>query len=239
MKTTKLFSITLFCSLLSLSAIVQASQSGNSRQTRKVEAFHGISVSSGIELFLTQKDQQEVRVEADDEDMENLVTKVEDGILKIYMKNNSWFNMDWSSTSRKVYVSFKNLDWLQASAGSDVVSQGVLNLDKLDVNASSGSDIELELNASEVSAESSSGSDISLKGKGLSIRANASSGSEINAGDFQAKRCHADVSSGSDIRVYVTEELDANASSGGDIGYAGNPAHKDINESSGGDVHSR
>ncbi|NOY95725.1 MAG: DUF2807 domain-containing protein, partial [Chlorobi bacterium] len=51
--------------------------------------------------------------------------------------------------------------------------------------------------------------------------------------------CRVEVSSGSDASVYVTNELYARASSGGDIRYSGNPEHKDIRESSGGDIYKR
>lgn len=231
--------------LLSLFLVIttgaHAALTSDGRQSRSVEEFHGISVSNGIDLYLTQKNVQEVRVEADEEDLENLVTKVEGGILKIYMKEKSWslFNMGWSHSARKVYVSFKTLDKLEASSGSDVVSQSVLNLDHLELDASSGSDVKLELNADRVNATTSSGSDIKLKGKANYLQANASSAGDIDATDFQTKRCDASASSGSDLRVYATEELDANASSGADIAYWGNPARKNINESSGGDVHNR
>jgi hypothetical protein len=99
--------------------------------------------------------------------------------------------------------------------------------------------VKLELEANEVVVESSSGSDIFLKGKVSVLEAHASSGSDIDASELQSRKCNASVSSGSDIKVYVTEELDANASSGGDITYSGNPKAKDINESSGGDVHGK
>ena len=239
MTSIKLLSITLFSALISLSSIVQAAQSGNNKQTRTVSKFHGISVSSGVDLYLTQKNIQEVRVEANEEGLKNLVTEVQGGILKIYMKDKSWSNLNWKDQSIKVYVSFITLDKLQASAGSDIASESVLNFEKLEVDASSGSDVKLELNASDISVESSSGSDIRLKGKAASLHVSASSGSDINAADLQSKRCQASVSSGSDIKINVTEELDAHASSGGDISYSGNPAKKEIKKSSGGDVHSR
>lgn len=241
MKTNQLFSTVLLFLALFINTGLQAALTGDGRQNRSVDEFHGISVSSGIDLYLTQKNVQEVRVEADEDVMDKIITKVEGGILKIYMKENSWswFNLGWSHSTRKVYVSFKTLDKLEASAGSDVVSQSVLNLNNLDLDVSSGSDVKLELNADRVNAVSSSGSDIKLKGKANSIQANASSAGDIDASAFQAKKCNAIASSGSDIRVYATEQLDANASSGADIGYMGNPAMKNINESSGGDVHSK
>ena len=239
MKTIKLFTLILFSIALFQTSAVQAGNAGGNRQTRQVSGFHGVSVSTGIDLYLTQKNVEEVVVEADTDDLEKIITKVEGGILKIYIREKSWFNMNWKTDPRKVFVSFKTLDKLEASAGSDVNSQGILRLEKLDVDASSGSDIKLELEVNELSVGSSSGSDISLKGKATNMQANASSGSDINASELQTKKCTASVSSGSDIRVYVTDELDANASSGGDIIYSGNPARKDINESSGGDVHGR
>lgn len=234
MKTIKLFTFLLF-----IAACLQASGANAGRQTRHISGFHGISVSSGIDLYLTQKSVEEVAVEAESEDLDKIITEVESGILKIYIKEKSWFNMSWNSKPRKVYVSFKTLEKLEASAGSDVISEGRLKLDKLNLDASSGSDVKLELEVSDLSVGSSSGSDISLKGTANSIQANASSGSDIDASELQSKICDASVSSGSDVKVNVTEKLDASASSGGDISYSGNPKTKDINESSGGDVHGR
>ncbi len=239
MKRIKLLTIVLFGLATLQSTLLLASQTQGNRQTRQVGGFHGVSVSSGIDLYLSQKNSEEVVVEAESDDLNKIITEVEGGILKIYIKEKSWFNLDWNNHPRKVYVSFQTLDKIDASAGSDVISQAPVKLEKLTLDASSGSDVKLELEADEIVVESSSGSDISLKGKTSVIRASASSGSDINASELQARKCTASISSGSDIRVYVTEELDANASSGGDIVYSGNPKTKDINESSGGDVHGK
>jgi hypothetical protein len=239
MRTFKLFTVILFTTVIFQTATLMASTANDSRQTRQITGFHGVSVSSGIDLFLTQKNVEEVFVEAGSEDLEKIITKVENGILRIYIREKSWFGIGWNNRPRKVYVSFVNLDKLDASAGSDVKTTSVLKLGKLDVDVSSGSDVKLELEASEVRVGTSSGSDISLKGKAKVIHADASSGSDLNAGDLETQKCVASVSSGADIRVNVTEELDAHASSGGDISYSGSPKTKNINKSSGGDVHGR
>lgn len=235
MKTIKLVSLFVF----SVLAFQVSAVSASSRQPRSVSGFHGISVSSGIDLYLSQKDVEQVSVEANSDDLDKIVTKVESGILKIYMKPNNAISFSWSKSPRKVYVTFKMLDKLEASSGSDVYSQERLTLNKLNLDASSGADIKLELEVADLSAESSSGSDICLKGKAAVMQCNASSGSDIDAGELEAKKCIASSSSGSDVSVNVTSELDANASSGGDITYSGNPGAKNINESSGGDVHHR
>lgn len=239
MKTTKLFGLLLFCATLFLTLPSRASQSNPDRQTRNISGFHGISVSSGVDLYLSQDNVEKVVIEADPDDLDKIITEVEGGILKIYVKEKSFFNLNFTKRTRKAYVSFKVLDMLDASAGSDVHSQAALKLDNVKMHASSGSDIKLELDANELSAESSSGSDITLKGKADVFSADASSGSDINAGEFQVRKCNASASSGSDVRVNVTDEINANASSGGDVTYSGDPKTKDINESSGGDVNHR
>jgi hypothetical protein len=235
MKTIKLLTVLLIICASFQSNTLQA----EGRQKRDITGFHGVSVSSGIDLYLTQENVEEVFVEADSDDLDKIITKIEGGILKIYVKEKSWFNMNWNNQTRKVHVSFTNLDKIDASAGSDVISQGVLMLKELDMDASSGSDIKIELEADGLNVDSSSGSDIQLKGKANVLQASASSGSDIDASELQTKKCTASVSSGSDIKVNVSEELDANASSGGDISYSGNPKSKNINESSGGDVHGK
>lgn len=239
MKTIKLISIFLFFTAFVLVNSLSAAQTNADRQTRTVSGFHGVSVSTGIDLYLTQKNTEEVVVETNAEDMDKIITDVEGGILKIYMKEKSWFNLNMKNVHRKVYVSFKTLDKLYASAGSDVISESPLKLDNLKIEASSGSDVKLELEANELSVESSSGSDVTLKGKAKFLQAHASSGSDINANELQTRKCSASTSSGSDIRINVTDELSASASSGGDITYSGNPSKKDINKSSGGGVHGR
>lgn len=239
MKTIQILPILLFVVAIFVAMPAGASNSGSTRQTRDVKGFHGISVSNGVDLYITQKNVEEVVVEADQDDLDKIITTVEGGILKIYIREKSWFKINWNNAKRKVYVSVKELDKLYASAGADVVSESVLKLNKLDMDASSGSDIRLELEAGSLSADSSSGSDISLKGKVDILQVNASSGGDIDAGNLQSKKCRAGTSSGSDISIYVTDELNASASSGGDISYSGNPKIKDINESSGGDVRGR
>lgn len=239
MRIIKLFVLLLAAGAIFQSETLQAAQSNDGRQTRQISGFHGVSVSSGIDLFLTQKNVEEVFVEAKTDDFDKIITEVEGGILKIYIKDKSWPHLNWNNEPRKVYVSFKTLDKLDASAGSDVNSAAVLKLDKLDLDVSSGSDVKLELDAKQLRVNSSSGSDVSLNGKAEVAEVSASSGSDITAGDLETKKCSANVSSGSDISIKVTEELNADASSGGGIDYSGNPRVKNIRKSSGGDVVGR
>ena len=94
-------------------------------ETRTVKPFRSIKVTDGIDLYLTQSNEDKVVVSASrDEYRSRLKTEVEDGQLKIYYDRESF--SDWTSTGKKlkVYISFKTLDKLTAHDGSSVTVEG-------------------------------------------------------------------------------------------------------------------
>ncbi len=227
----------IFFSLIALTLLtISTSAFAEKTETRNVGgSFNGIDVSSGIDLYIRMGETEEVKIVADNDIIDKIITKVEGGVLKIYVKQNNWFN--WSGNEkRKAYVTVKELKSIDASAGSDVKSENTLKGDDLKVSASSGSDLTLDLFCKNLKVDTSSGSDAKLSGKVKYLTASSSSGSDLDARNLESVICKVSVSSGSDATVNVSEELEASASSGGDIDYYGNPSVKNIDESSGGDV---
>lgn len=234
MKTFKKLSILLIALILG-SNIQAVAFSSEKTENRNLKDFTSIKVSAGIDLYLRMGETEEVKVVADGDIIDKVITEVKNGTLNIYMKQNN--NWNWGNTkSRKVYVSVKELVKLDASSGSDVNSENTLTGESLEVRASSGSDVNIDIYFKNFSVDTSSGSDARISGKTKNFEASASSGSDIKAQDLESVICKVSVSSGSDATVNVSGELYANASSGGDVRYYGNPQVKDINESSGGDV---
>ena len=73
MKRVKLLTILLFGLATIQSTLLLASGTQGNRQTRQVSGFHGVSVSSGIDLYLTQKNTEEVVVEAESDDLDKII----------------------------------------------------------------------------------------------------------------------------------------------------------------------
>lgn len=238
MKTAKNLFLYLLLAIVGISMTTRANGSDKT-EFRKTESFTGIKVSTGIDLYVRMGDTEEVKVVADDDIIDNLITEVINGELRIYMKKTNWFNWSGMTKTRKVYVTVKELKKIDASSGSDVRSENTITGESLVIEASSGSDVILDLVCKNISVNTSSGSDAKLTGKAKTLKAEASSGSDINARELSTSVCYANASSGSDITVNVSDELVARASSGSDIRYYGNPGIKDTDESSGGDVSRR
>ncbi len=237
MKTIRLF-FALFFSFAVTGLI--ASGSSYKTETRNVSNYTAIKVSTGIGLYVKMGTSEEVKIIADNNEIDNIITEVKNGTLHIYSKKSTgWLNWNSFSKNRKAYVTIKELNEIEASSGSDVKSENTLSGESLKVRASSGSDINIAVIYRNLSVDTSSGSDVKISGKVKSFEAKASSGSDINAHGLESKTCKVNVSSGSDAQVNVTDEIHANASSGSDVYYYGNPQIKNINESSGGNVRHR
>lgn len=236
MKTIRIQSLLVLLILMGASLSVHAAKEKTKSELREVSAFSAIHVSSGIDLYLTQGKNQEVRVEAGPDLVGKIITRVEHGVLKICIKDKMNWDLGWNQM-RKVHVTFVDLNELNASAGSDVYSQNPFRLKELKISSSSGSDVQIDdLSAEFVSVVTSSGADARVLGKTISMYADASSGSDLDCSGLISEDCEVRASSGSDALVHATGSIKAHAGSGGDVRYAGKPAHRDVDESSGGEV---
>lgn len=195
------------------------------------ESFDAIEVSRGLDVYLTQSDNEDIEVEADENLQEIIITEVKNNVLKIYADENIRH-----SESKKVFVNFKSVNRISSSSGSDVFSTNTITAENLELKTSSGSDMELNINTEKVTCDTSSGSGLKLSGETKKLYAEASSGSDIKAGNLTAISSQVKASSGADITVNTSKELIAKASSGGDIKYYGNPEKVQTSDGTSGSI---
>lgn len=214
----KLF-LSLAC-LLSLGAFAQDSKTiadPNATVRTLSGSFTAISVSSGVDLYITQGNEESLAVSASDEKyMSRFKTEIENGTLKIYFDNKgiTWTSHD--NRKLKAYVSFKTLEKLQGSAGASVTVKGSMTADNLDMKFTSGAEFDGQVNAKQIVVDQNSGSEVNIAGK--------------------ADKLNIEVSSGGDVKITINKELSAKANSGGGIRYKGAGLIRDININSGGIV---
>jgi hypothetical protein len=226
--------------LLTGSYIVSKAQQINdgNAEKRNVGSFHGIEVGTGVQLFLTQGNAEEVAVSASSTEFrDKLVTEVVNGILKIhYDSKTGSVNKKKESKELKAYVSYKVLDLLDASTGAGVKIQGVLNSSSLKMKVNTGATAEGEVNINKLEIDQSTGSKVTLSGKAESLSVEGSTGSRFTGEGMETINCHAAVNTGARISVSAEKELQAKASTGGIIKYKGNASIREIKTNTGGSV---
>lgn len=202
-----------------------------------VKSFDAITVSSGIDLYLTQGASETLTIKGDNNLIKDVIVEQNGSSITIKKKEGVNWNKLFKGQSIKVYVNFKTLKSLAATGGSDVYTQNTLKADVLNLRASGGSDLKLTLACKDLTLNVSGGSDADLKGSGENLQLNASGGSDVNAFGYVVNYAKANVSGGSDANIYVNKALEAGASGGGDVNYKGNASLKKTTSSKSGDVN--
>ncbi len=186
-------------------------------QKRSVKEFSSISASTGVEVEIRVGDHFAVEVEADDNVLEFLVTKVEDHTLKIRTRNVNLMN-----AHLKVYITAPSIGEIKASSSAHIEIIEVLkSTEKIKMITSSSATINANVDAPELVLEASSSSKITIGGRARIVRAEASSSGEIEAGTLLSEQTKADASSSGIVNVFASIKLDAHASSSGIVRYKG------------------
>ncbi len=217
-----------------------------------VSDFHGIEVSGGFDVILVQGNSESLTLTAQKNLFDHITVKVDNGILKIYTRNNIW-----ATQPLKARITFKNIDNLDVSGGGDVTGETPVNVEELGVYISGGGDFSSVINSGEVKVNISGGGDAEIEGNIKDYYLDMSGGgdvkSEVNAsviscrigggGDlfFRSKEktsdAVVDINGGGDLDVEInTEKLKCTISGGGDATLSGQAAEFEINLNGGGDV---
>jgi len=240
MKTKQIQLIGIFAFLtfvLSSCWFMGPSVKGNGNVTeevRQVGEFDQIHVSRGMNVYVTQGSPAKVVVIADNNLHEVIETKVEGGVLKVYVNE----NIRWAK-EKKVMITVEKLSGLESTSGSNAWSQNQIMSENLELKASSGANIILEVNAKYLKADCSSGANIKLSGLAKEADMETSSGANLKGEELKAENCKMKASSGGNVSSTVNGRLEAQASSGGNIVYYGEPTETDVNTSSGGNIHKK
>lgn len=226
-------------------------------ETRNVGEFSGLEVSTGVDVVFKQENATSVKVFADSDKLQYIITKVENGILKVYIDNKGAKKMKFKNLSVNIssprmeniktssgasFSTINNLNGsninIDASSGSSV--KGKFNISKTSfIEASSGSNVKVDINTVSISVKSSSGSNVNVEGNSDEGMIDVSSGAVVKADNLRINNAEVESTSGSSASVNVKDKMRVKASSGGSVRYKGNPKiDSDVSKMSGGSLSS-
>lgn len=207
-------------------------------EKRNVSGFSGIDVGTGISLVLTKGASEEVAVSASKtEYRDKIITKVENGILKIHYKTETGsINRVKEHKDLKAYVSYKSLEKLIASTGAEVEIDGLLDASSFSLTANTGALVNGKIKASKLKVNQDTGSKITLSGSADQVEVEGDTGSKFMGEGLSAVSCDINVSTGAKVWITADKELKVKASTGGMVKYKGTASVKEIKRSTGGSV---
>ncbi len=198
----------------------------------EINDFHGIKASSGLNVFVEFGVMDNVvEVIADENLHEYISIEVNNGILKITSKRSIR-----RAASKDVFVKAGALDKIDVSSAAELIGENTLITEDIELGISSAGDLDLDLESGTVHVDVSSSGSAYLRGSARKLIADVSSAGDLNASGFIVEEADIDASSAADARIHVTKKIRARASSAGSVRYEGDPAERNVESSSAGNV---
>lgn len=176
--------------------------------------FDGIKVSAFFRVIFTQGEHQSVKIEADEELINKITTKVKGGILNLDIKG------DGNNSGRMtVYITNKDLISLEMSGASKFSSTNKIITPKLNLELTGISAATITADASIVKCNVFGVSKLDLQGTGEQLSADISGTAKLLASKFEVKEAKINTSGVGSATVNASKSVSLEASGASNIKY--------------------
>ena len=221
------------------------------REARPVSGITGVELATRGKLFITLGETESLEIEGGENRIPLIRTAVQNGMLKIDEDKSSSLG---SKEKLYYHLTVKRLNLIKISSSGDIeapdlegqklaliisssgdLETGVLTVPALDINISSSGDMKIrEIKGYKLLVHISSSGDLAIGGGAVEVQdIKISSSGDYNAKNLASKSAMVHLSSSGDATIRVSDALNANTSSSGNVFYAGDPEVKKISTSSG------
>lgn len=217
---------------LSLLLLITALSSSNvtAQETRDLSPFTGIGISISADVYYTPGDKHEIKIEGNSKDVKDLITRVENGMLKMKYE-------DWRINRSKltIYITSKELDKVSLSGSGKFISDKAIDSEEMSLAISGSGKIhfaKLEVEEMDLKISGSGNAHID-KGSAEEVDVKISGSGKILAEAFEVSEFSAAISGSGSVKITVTGELEARISGSGSVYYHGDPQINSTSSGSG------
>ena len=187
-------------------------------ETRSVDSFNGIDLLGSGELFLSQGLLQPLRIEAEDNILKVLTTRVESGKLIIGLGS-------CISTTKpiRIYATAKDISSLEVSGSGTITGKSMIQVNSLDLKLSGSGSMNIDLKAKTLRTEIPGSGTVLLRGAADEQSADISGSGKIAGYGLATKRSEVTISGSGAVEANVSDEIVARISGSGSVYYLGHP----------------
>ncbi len=185
-------------------------------QTRNVGDFSKLSIGSAFKVYIKQGSATELKIEAEENLMAHISTKVSGGTLEISSDGIS------ATKSMTIYLTYVNVDDIRLSGAVCMESASALNFENIAFDFSGASEADLDLTAKEMTGDVSGASHVKLAGKVQKVHFNISGAADFEGMKLDVATFELEASGAAKAEVSATDELNISASGAASVRYSGN-----------------
>jgi len=187
-------------------------------QIPDISGAKDVTLKLACKLTLLQGEKASLKITGDEDELDDIQVKMIGDKLKIYNENKHQERNDVSVT-----ITLPDLEKLSIEGAVDIITPALLQYNELTVEVSGVADFGLKVKTKVFSLETSGVISGTIQGQTDEFKIEISGVGKLDATEFKAKNCKAEVSGVAKISVYAEELLEAEVSGMGKINYAGKP----------------
>jgi hypothetical protein len=190
--------------------------------TREVSDFTAIELDYPAQVTVTQGDSVSVRIEAEDNVLPGLQTRVRNDTLEIFYQVEGGKLVNPTRTV-KIIIVVKDLREVGFGSAGELILNGI-ETDELDISLSGAGSLKVnDLAAKKFDVDLSGAGSMSASGEADDFRLTISGFGSFNGKDLHTMTANIDMSGAGSATVWVEDDLDANVSGVGSVSYYGSP----------------
>jgi hypothetical protein len=214
-----------FFLLIQLAVFLISNPLSAKEEIRELASFSEISLRISAKVYLEQGEKQSVRIVADSETLEQIITEVKGRTLNIRFPGNNIFKR-WDPGKIEIYISVPEVDGLNLSGSGDIISEKI-ETRILELLISGSGNIRIEhLNAERVSATITGSGNIKIEDGGVAdeLKTRLSGSGNIDTSGFEAQNIDSQTTGSGKTSVYSNGMIKVRIAGSGNVYYSGNPA---------------
>ncbi len=210
-------------------------------EQRNFSNFSQIIAKGISNVYLSQGNAFEVRVEAPEEMMDKIVI-AQTGNQLLITTENVYEVISFPSKAMcnlkksKILVTLPSLESIQTSGGASVFTNGVFKQENIRLVSSGTSYLKLNLDTKEVTCKINGGGKLKLSGNTNAIKANVSGTGYLNTYNLYTRNAQVEALGGGCARIFAVEHIQAFVGGTAKLRYKGNPDIANMSLSGGGHI---
>lgn len=228
MKDTHVFIQIGTISIILLLIIYGWNHLGICEQEKPIDTFHGVYAGGLMNVYLKEGEKESLVIRADDFVIDQVKTKVENGILKIYTEG---FIRGERITD--AYVTYKKIDYLEGGGATTLISQNIITAEHFKIKTYNSAEIKVQLDCDTLVMRMDGNANVQLAGKADHFDLQICHVGDLMAYHFETKTCKTTIDTGPQspgiARIHVRDSLDVSIKGPRHLYYRGEPAIKEGN----------
>lgn len=196
-----------------------------------LSAFHNLHIQGPFDVVLTQGNDESIKFDAPVEVKDRIIADVSGSTLEIRNKHDNWGKSEksWYSDKSwwrhhpkiKVYVTFKNLEYVKVSGSGSAVFEAGLASNELKVILRGSGEIIGKINVKSLNTRISGSGHVKLSGTAQSSSANISGSGNFMASELVTSDSSIRVSGSGDAKINANDRITAAVTGSGNVNYTG------------------